>query len=102
MYAWGVVGLSATAWEQSAFRAGPLTASLPVVAVSEPLVASVLGVTILGETVTTNHAGRVALAVSVAVAIVAVVALARSEAAAAPAGSEKTGHKTAEATETTE
>jgi len=102
LYGWAVVGLSATAWEQSAFRAGPLTASLPIVTVSEPIVASVLGATMLGETVTTDHAGRVAVAVSVAVAIAAVVALARSEAAEVPRESGQAGHKLAERTETTE
>jgi len=99
LYALAVAGTLATAWEQSAFRAGPLSWSLPVVTVSEPLVASVLGTTMLGETVTTNHAGRVATAVSVAVAIVAVVALARSEAAAAPKRGAKTGGKSAETTD---
>ncbi|MBV8350038.1 MAG: DMT family transporter, partial [Mycolicibacterium sp.] len=37
LYAWGVVAISATAWVQSAFRAGPLSASLPAITVSNPL-----------------------------------------------------------------
>ena len=48
VYVWAVVGIAATVWEQSAFRAGPLTASLPAVTISEPIVGSVLGVTVLG------------------------------------------------------
>ncbi|WAC93433.1 DMT family transporter [Mycobacterium sp. Aquia_213] len=85
LYIWAVLGIAATAWEQSAFGAGPLTASLPAVTVAEPLVGSVLGVTVLGETLSTNHVGMVALGVSVAVMIAAAVALAHSQAAGAPA-----------------
>jgi drug/metabolite transporter (DMT)-like permease len=89
LYVWAVLAIAATAWEQSAFRAGPLTASLPAVTVSEPIVGSVLGVTVLGETLNTNNVGLVALGVSVAVMAAATVALARSQAAAAPASDER-------------
>ena len=82
VYVWLVVAVAATAWEQSAFRAGPLTASLPAVTVAEPIVGSVLGVTVLGETLKTNDVGLVALALSVAVMIAATVALAHSQATA--------------------
>jgi drug/metabolite transporter (DMT)-like permease len=85
LYVWAVLGIAATAWEQSAFRAGPLTASLPAVTVTEPLVGSVLGVAVLGETLSTNHVGMVVLGVSVAVMIAAAVALAHSQAAGDPA-----------------
>jgi hypothetical protein len=85
LYVWAVLGIAATAWEQSAFRAGSLTASLPAVTVAEPLVGSVLGITVLGETLSTNHVGLVLLGVSVAVMIAAAVALAHSQAAEAPA-----------------
>jgi drug/metabolite transporter (DMT)-like permease len=88
LYVWALVGIAATAWEQSAFRAGPLTASLPAVTVSEPIVGSVLGVTVLGETLNTNAVGMVALVVSVAVMIAAAVVLARGQAAEAPATGE--------------
>jgi drug/metabolite transporter (DMT)-like permease len=92
VYVLAVVAIAATAWEQSAFRAGPLTASLPAVTVSEPTVAAVLGVTVLGETLNTNNIGRVALAVSAAAMAAATAALARSQAAGAPrAGDEKPG-----------
>ncbi|HUH68953.1 MAG TPA: DMT family transporter [Mycobacterium sp.] len=85
LYVWAVLAIAATAWEQSAFRAGPLTASLPAVTVSEPIVGSVLGLAVLGETLNTNHVGLVALGVSVAVMAAATVALARSQAAAVSA-----------------
>jgi drug/metabolite transporter (DMT)-like permease len=81
VYVWAVLGVAATAWEQSAFRAGPLSASLPAVTVTEPIVGSVLGVTVLGETLQTNALGLVALGGSVAVMVAATVALAHSQAA---------------------
>ena len=83
LYVWAVLGIAATAWEQSAFRAGPLTASLPAVTISEPIVGSVLGVTVLGETLNTSNIGLVAIGISVAVMAAATVALARSQAAPA-------------------
>jgi uncharacterized protein (DUF697 family) len=51
------------------------------VTVTEPIVGSVLGVTVLGETLQTNDLGLVALGGSVAVMIAATVALAHSQAA---------------------
>ena len=88
VYVWVVVAIAATAWEQSAFRAGPLTASLPAVTVAEPVVGSVLGVTVLGETLRTNDVGLVALGLSVAVMVAATVALAHSQATSAPPAGE--------------
>lgn len=89
VYAWVVLAVAATAWEQSAFRAGPLTASLPAVTVAEPIVGSVLGVTVLGETLQTNDVALVALVLSVAVMVAATVALAHSQATTTSAGDEK-------------
>jgi drug/metabolite transporter (DMT)-like permease len=88
VYVWAVLAIAATAWEQSAFRAGPLTASLPAVTVAEPIVGSVLGVAVLGETLNTSAPGMVALGGSVAVMAAATVALARSQAAGAPTAGE--------------
>ncbi|UXA05130.1 DMT family transporter [Mycobacterium sp. SMC-2] len=89
LYVWVVVAIAATAWEQSAFRAGPLTASLPAVTVAEPVVGSVLGVTVLGETLHTNEVGLVALGLSVAVMAAATLALAHSQATSAAPPDEK-------------
>jgi drug/metabolite transporter (DMT)-like permease len=80
VYVWVVLAIGATVWEQSAFRAGPLTASLPAVTVSEPIVGSVLGIAVLGETLNTNTFGWIAVGVSVAVMAAATVALAHSQA----------------------
>lgn len=88
MYVWIALAIAATAWEQSAFRAGPLTASLPAVTVAEPVVGSMLGVTVLGETLHTDGAGLVALGISIAVMAAATVALAHSQATSAPSGDE--------------
>ncbi len=84
LYVWAVLAIAATAWEQSAFRAGPLTASLPAVTVAEPVVGSVLGIVVLGETLNTSAGSLIALGLSVAVMAAATVALAHSQATAAP------------------
>lgn len=89
LYVWVVLAIAATAWEQSAFRAGPLTASLPAVTVAEPIVGSVLGVTVLGETLQTNDIGWVILGLSVGLMAAATVALAHSQANYAPSPDEK-------------
>lgn len=82
LYVWAVVAVAATAWQQSSFRAGSLAASLPTMTVAEPVVASVLGILVLGETLRPGEDGWVLLIAAVAVMVVATVALARSEAAA--------------------
>ena len=46
--------LAGMIFQQSAFRAGALTASLPTVTVAKPVVASLLGVLVLGETLNTS------------------------------------------------
>ncbi|QLL05724.1 DMT family transporter [Mycobacterium vicinigordonae] len=88
LYAWVVLAIAATAWEQSAFRAGPLTASLPAVTIAEPVVGSVLGIAVLGETLQTSHVGLVALGISVLAMVAAAAALARSQ-AVFPGGDQK-------------
>jgi drug/metabolite transporter (DMT)-like permease len=83
LYAWVLVAIAGTAWQQSSFRAGALTASLPTMTVVEPMVGSVLGVVVLGETLRPGDAGWLTLIVAVAVMVLATVALARGEAAGA-------------------
>jgi drug/metabolite transporter (DMT)-like permease len=84
VYAWIAVAVAGTMMQQSSFRAGALTASLPTMTVTEPVVASVLGIVVLGETLRPGDAGWFALVVAIAVMIVATVALARGEAADEP------------------
>jgi len=83
LYVWVLVAIAGTSWQQSSFRAGALTASLPTMTVTEPLVGSVLGVVVLGETLRPGDAGWLTLIAAVAVMVVATVALARGEAAGA-------------------
>ncbi|GFG76357.1 hypothetical protein MBOT_37220 [Mycobacterium botniense] len=89
LYGWMLVALVGTVFQQSAFRASSLTASLPTMTVVEPVVASVLGVTVLGETLNADGPEIFALGAAVAVVIVATVALARGEAATMAAGGER-------------
>jgi drug/metabolite transporter (DMT)-like permease len=81
LYAWVGVAIAGTAWQQSSFRAGSLTASLPTMTVTEPVVGSVLGVVVLGEALRPGDAGWATLIVAVAVMVAATAALARGEAA---------------------
>lgn len=80
LYAWAVVGIAGTAWQQASFRAGSLTASLPTMTVTEPLVAAALGVAVLGETLRPGDAGWATLLVAVGAMVASTVALARGEA----------------------
>ena len=83
LYVWALVAIAGTAWQQSSFRAGALTASLPTMTVAEPVVGWVLGIVVLGETLRPGDAGWLTLIVAVAVMVVATAALARGEAAGA-------------------
>ena len=80
LYAWALVAIAATAWQQSSFRAGTMTASLPAMTVAEPVVGSVLGIVVLGETLEANDLGWLVLGFSVVAMVVAIAALARGEA----------------------
>jgi drug/metabolite transporter (DMT)-like permease len=86
LYAWVAVAVAGTAWQQASFRAGALTASLPTMTVTEPIVGSVLGVVVLGEALRPGESGWVTLAAAVTVMVVATAALARGEAATMGAG----------------
>lgn len=87
LYAWAIVAVLGTSTQQASFRAGSLTASLPTMTVTEPMVACALGVVVLGEALRPGEAGWVTLIVAVVVMVVATAALARGEAATRePAG----------------
>jgi drug/metabolite transporter (DMT)-like permease len=94
LYAWALVAIAGTAVQQSSFRAGSLTASLPTMTVAEPVVASVLGIVVLGETLRPGDAGWLTLVVAVVAMVAATAALARGEAVAADTGqpAELKGH----------
>ncbi|ORB86496.1 hypothetical protein B1987_25055 [Mycobacterium kansasii] len=80
-YGWLAVLPIGLMLQQSSLRAGSLTASLPTITVARPVIASVLGVTVLDEVIHSGEGQLFTLAVAVAVVIVATVALARDEAA---------------------
>jgi hypothetical protein len=80
-YALLVLGALGFVVNQRAFQAGSLTASLPTLTVVEPVVAALLGITMLHETVPTEGALEwIAVAVSVVAMVAATVALSRSAA----------------------
>ncbi len=92
LYACILVALWGVAWSQSAFRAGPLTASMPTLQMSQPVVAAVLGVVVLGETLNTGRVGIIALVAAALVMTAAIVKLARVEAVATRDGVEAELH----------
>src|ERR1700744_1268616 len=80
-YFWVPAALAGMIFQQSSFRAGSLTASLPTSVVAKPIVGSILGMAVLGETLHTNGPRAAILVAGVAVVAIATVALARGEAA---------------------
>jgi drug/metabolite transporter (DMT)-like permease len=80
-YALVVLGALGFVLNQRAFQAGSLTASLPTLTVTEPVVAAIIGVTMLHETLPTEGALEwIAVVVSVAAMAVSTVVLSRSAA----------------------
>ena len=78
--------LAGMIFQQSSFRAGALTASLPTVTVAKPVVASLLGVLVLGETLHADGPEVFVLIAAAVVVIVSTIGLARGEAATIAAG----------------
>ncbi|WP_163760871.1 DMT family transporter [Mycobacterium botniense] len=81
VYAWIAIAMTSMVFQQSAFRSGALTASLPTLTLAKPVVGWILGITVLSERLRVDGAQLGALVVAVAVMVVATVALARGEAA---------------------
>ncbi|MCV7399474.1 DMT family transporter [Mycobacterium fragae] len=96
LYAWILAGVAGMIFQQSAFRAGSLTASLPTMTVAKPVVAVALGVTVLNETLEASGPEWVLLVAAVVLVIVSTVALARGEAAAMSAGAGRDAQVAAE------
>lgn len=68
-------------FQQSAYRRGPLNASMPTMTVAKPTVGALLGIFVLGETVRSGDETVFVVGVAVAVMVIATAALARGEAA---------------------
>lgn len=81
LYAWAVVAVAGTVMQQASFGAGALTASLPTMTITEPMVACALGVVALGETLRPGEVGWFTLVVAVIVMVAATAELARGQAA---------------------
>lgn len=80
-YALVLLGVLATLLQQSAFHAGSLQTSVPTMLVIEPMAAVLLGVFLLGETLTANRWEAVVLTVAVVAMTAATIALGRDEGA---------------------
>ncbi|OHU90515.1 DMT family transporter [Mycobacterium talmoniae] len=85
---WLLATLAGMIFQQSAFRAGALTASMPTMTVAKPMVAAALGVLLLGETIDAGGVENLAVAGGVVLIVVATAALARGEAATLAANAE--------------
>jgi hypothetical protein len=75
-----VLAVAVTVLQQSAFHAGALQASVPIMLVGEPMVAVLLGVVILGEHLIVRGAGGLILTLAVAAMMSATIALGRDSA----------------------
>src|SRR5262249_5121496 len=73
--------LAGMIFQQSSFRAGSLTVSLPTSIVAKPVVGSILGIAVLGETLDTAGLRKFVLLMGVLLVFAATVALARGRAA---------------------
>lgn len=71
------LAIAVTVLQQSAFRAGALQASVPVMLVGEPIVAVLIGVVVLGEQLSVHGSSAPLLAVAVGAMTTATIALAR-------------------------
>jgi hypothetical protein len=78
--------LAGMIFQQSSFRAGALTASLPTVTVAKPMVGTLLGILVLNETLDADGVELFALIAAAAVVVVSTIGLARGEAASIAAG----------------
>jgi drug/metabolite transporter (DMT)-like permease len=74
------VAVAVTVLQQSAFHAGALQASVPIMLVGEPVVAVLLGVVILGEHLVIRGIGGLLLPLAVAAMTAATIALGRDSA----------------------
>ncbi len=81
---WALIasGLLGVYFQQRAFQAGTLTASLPAITIAEPLAAAFLGLTVLDENLRTNGFGVVITAIAVLVMCATAIQLSRAQAAA--------------------
>lgn len=75
-----ILAVAVTMVQSSAFHAGALQASLPIMLVGEPVVAVLLGVVVLGEHLAVQGSAALGLLVAVVAMVSSTVALARDQA----------------------
>jgi drug/metabolite transporter (DMT)-like permease len=80
LYAAIVAAVAGMVFQQSAYRGGPLNMSMPTMTVAKPVVGSLLGVAVLGETLQSGEERAFVLVVAVVLTVIATAALARGEA----------------------
>ena len=80
-YVFVLLAVSVTVLQQSAFNAGALQASVPVMVVGEPVVAVLIGVIVLGEGLTVHGLAAPALIAAISAMTAATIALARGSGA---------------------
>jgi drug/metabolite transporter (DMT)-like permease len=78
-YAAICVGIAALVISQSAYQAGPLAYSMPFVGVLEPVVAVVIGATVLAEEVNVSGASLVVEAIAASAAVTGILLLTTSQ-----------------------
>ena len=79
VYMLGLVSVAGLLLNQSAFHAGHLAASLPALAVTNPVLSSIIGLTLFGEVLGATGAGEISLTLAaIAVMIAGTISLARS------------------------
>ena len=83
LYASVLAAAGGVVLSQAAFHAGSLASSMPALQVSQPVVAAILGVVVLGETLNTGWAGMIAIYLALAAVAAAILRLARLDADAA-------------------
>lgn len=74
-----LLGAGALVLNQLAFQAGPISASLPAISTTDPLLSIVVGIVVFDETFRHGPGALVALLVLLAILVTAVVALTRIE-----------------------
>ena len=84
LYALPLIGLTAVAINQAAFNAGPLASSLPVLTITDPVVAIVAGAILFGEETASTPILVAAQLVGFLTMTVAVVAVTRSSVPGTP------------------
>jgi drug/metabolite transporter (DMT)-like permease len=82
LYGWLAVAVTGMMFQQAAFRAGSLSASFPTMTVAKPVVAWLLGIIVLGESLHSGDETIFVVFAGIVVTMVATAALARGEAAA--------------------